>query len=417
MAWNLFTNTGSQKTGSPTLSTMPAGVIMAYAGTTAPLGFLFCDGSAVSRTGYASLYTAISGTFGIGDGSTTFNLPDLRGRTIIGLGTNASVNALALSDGVAVANRRPQHRHTPHQHTPASGGSFFTNGSAPAANVTAGGGQYQLDPNTNLKDGGSGVATDSLDSPAFLVTNYIISTTTVAPVVASTTNAYGGSIASGSSIVVTGNSTYLLTGTTALSTVTGGVTGNLLTILASGQATGVCVVLNNGTTSNALSLRDSANFGIYAGESVTFMYNGTYWVETSRNVKTVLSYAEITSNVSITAISEATANSVVSASAITFDGATPILMEFFSAYATPGGATSLYGIWKDGSTSLGYAAANISGSTTYIPWYARRRLTPTNASHTYSITAFVGSGTGTIAANVAGTGTPPPAFIQISRAI
>ena len=416
MSWNFFTNTGSLKTSTVTSATMPAGTIMAYAGATAPLGFLFCDGTAVSRTGYASLYAAISGTFGVGDGTTTFNLPDLRGRSIVGLGTNAAVNALALSDGVAVANRRPQHRHTAHTHNSGGNGNFFSAGSS--VSYTGGGGSaFNQFANVGSSDGGSGIATDSLDAPAFLVTNYIISTTTVAPVVASNVTAYGGTVASASSIAITGNSTYLLTGTTGVSTVTGGVTGNSLTILASGQATGVCVVLNNGTTANALNLRDSANFGIYAGESVTFVYNGTYWVETSRNVKTVLSYAEITSNVSITATSEATANSVVSASAITFDGATPILMEFFSAYASPGGATSLYGVWKDGSTSLGYAAANISGSTTYIPWYARRRLTPTNASHTYSIAAFVGSGTGTITANVAGTGTPPPAFIQISRAI
>jgi microcystin-dependent protein len=264
---------------------MPAGTIMGYAGTTAPLGFLFCDATAVSRVGYPQLFSAIGTTFGVGDGTTTFNLPDLRGRSIVGLGTNAAVNALALSDGVTtVANRRPQHRHTPHQHTPASGGSFFTNGSAPAANVTAGGGQYQLDPNTNLKDGGSGIATDSLDAPAYLVTNYIISTTTVAPVVASNVTAYGGSVASASSIAITGNSTYLLTGTTGVSTATGATAGNTLTLVASGQSVGSSVTLNYGVIANALSLRDGANLAIFAGESVTFVYNGTYWLETARSL-------------------------------------------------------------------------------------------------------------------------------------
>ena len=63
---------------------MPAGSVIPYAGTSAPTGFLFCDGSAVSRTTYATLFAAISTTYGSGDGSSTFNLPDLRGRVVAG---------------------------------------------------------------------------------------------------------------------------------------------------------------------------------------------------------------------------------------------------------------------------------------------------------------------------------------------
>lgn len=62
----------------------PSGALMPYAGASAPTGWLLCDGSAVSRTTYSDLFTAISTTFGAGDGSTTFNIPDLRGRTIAG---------------------------------------------------------------------------------------------------------------------------------------------------------------------------------------------------------------------------------------------------------------------------------------------------------------------------------------------
>jgi microcystin-dependent protein len=398
---------------------MPAGVIMAYAGTTAPLGFLFCDGSAVSRTGYASLYTAISGTFGIGDGSTTFNLPDLRGRTIIGLGTNASVNALALSDGVAVANRRPQHRHTPHFHTFGYNSAALANGSNQPGTSNPGTAQV-----TSTVDGGSGVSTDSLDAPAFLVTNYIISTTTVAPVVASTTNAYGGSIASGSSIVVTGNSTYLLTGTTALSTVTGGVTGNLLTILASGQATGVCVVLNNGTTSNALSLRDSANLGIYAGESVTFMYNGTYWVETTRNLKTILDYVQITSPAAISATSQATATTLITGNAVTYDGATPIYIEAFAPsidYGTNYGATSQVHAFLDGSVLCvlqlnQWAGAGSTGPHDSV-MYALRKYTPSAGSHTFSLRGHYTGNASNLNAGTGASGAQTPAFLSIKRAI
>ena len=61
-----------------------AGTIIPYGGSSAPSGFLLCDGSAVSRTTYSTLFGVIGTTFGVGDGSTTFNLPDLRGRVPAG---------------------------------------------------------------------------------------------------------------------------------------------------------------------------------------------------------------------------------------------------------------------------------------------------------------------------------------------
>ena len=62
----------------------PIGAIMPYAGTSAPSKYLICDGSAVSRTTYEALYSIIGTRYGNGDGSTTFNLPNLKGRTIVG---------------------------------------------------------------------------------------------------------------------------------------------------------------------------------------------------------------------------------------------------------------------------------------------------------------------------------------------
>lgn len=73
-----------------TLGVDPPGIISAYGGTSAPTGWLACDGAAVSRTTYAALFAAISTTWGIGDGSSTFNLPDLRGIGLRGSGTNAT---------------------------------------------------------------------------------------------------------------------------------------------------------------------------------------------------------------------------------------------------------------------------------------------------------------------------------------
>lgn len=57
---------------------VPIGTIILHAAATAPAGTLVCDGSAISRTTYADLFAAIGTTYGAGDGSTTFNLPDVR---------------------------------------------------------------------------------------------------------------------------------------------------------------------------------------------------------------------------------------------------------------------------------------------------------------------------------------------------
>ena len=66
------------------LSGIPIGGMIAYGGATAPSGWLLCYGQAISRTTYAALFAAIGTAYGIGDGTTTFNLPDLRGRVTVG---------------------------------------------------------------------------------------------------------------------------------------------------------------------------------------------------------------------------------------------------------------------------------------------------------------------------------------------
>lgn len=73
-----------------------AGCIQAYAGNTLPNGWLLCDGSAVSRTDYADLFTAIGTLYGAGDGSTTFNLPNLTDRVIWGNTTSGTVKDAGL---------------------------------------------------------------------------------------------------------------------------------------------------------------------------------------------------------------------------------------------------------------------------------------------------------------------------------
>lgn len=78
------TQAGVMGYGSP----VPVGAVLPFAGTTLPTGFLFCDGSAVSRATYAALYAVILETHGNGNGTTTFNLPDYGGRFLRGVTTD-----------------------------------------------------------------------------------------------------------------------------------------------------------------------------------------------------------------------------------------------------------------------------------------------------------------------------------------
>lgn len=79
-------------------SFLPAGMLLPFAGSSTPSGFLLCDGTAVSRTTYANLFAAISTLWGVGDGSTTFNLPNLSRRTLAGSG-GASTGTLGNTTG------------------------------------------------------------------------------------------------------------------------------------------------------------------------------------------------------------------------------------------------------------------------------------------------------------------------------
>ncbi len=77
---------------------IPTGTVLDFAGSIAPPGFIICDGAAISRTDYETLFNVIGTTFGIGDGSTTFNLPDARGRTTIGAGQGDGLTNRTLAE-------------------------------------------------------------------------------------------------------------------------------------------------------------------------------------------------------------------------------------------------------------------------------------------------------------------------------
>ncbi len=117
----------SRDLGSTALA-LPSGIINPFAGITAPDGWLLCYGQAISRTVYSDLFIALSTTYGVGDGSTTFNVPDLRGRTVAGLdnmgGTDAgrltTANTIGTTTGTETITltsaEMPSHTHTQNAH-------------------------------------------------------------------------------------------------------------------------------------------------------------------------------------------------------------------------------------------------------------------------------------------------------------
>jgi microcystin-dependent protein len=95
---------------------MPTGAIIPYAGSQAPIGFLLFNGQAVNRSTYAELFAAIGTIYGAGDGTASFNVPNLQGRFIVGLNpSDPSLSNLAGTGGEAKhtlsANEMPVHAH------------------------------------------------------------------------------------------------------------------------------------------------------------------------------------------------------------------------------------------------------------------------------------------------------------------
>ena len=82
----------------------PSGAMVMFGGASAPTGWLLCDGAAVSRATYATLFAAIGTTWGVGDGSTTFNVPDMRGRAPIGAGTGSGLTPRTLGSKLGEEN-------------------------------------------------------------------------------------------------------------------------------------------------------------------------------------------------------------------------------------------------------------------------------------------------------------------------
>jgi microcystin-dependent protein len=146
-----------------------SGDLKASARATPSTGWLLCDGSAVSRTTFAGLFGAIGTAYGAGDGSSTFNLPDYRGRALVGLGTASEVNARGDNDGMAVGNRKPQHYHVEDGSWMKTGatGTFSASDRPASANDPPRAGGFNLT---------FGDETGPVNGPAYQVSNIFIKT-------------------------------------------------------------------------------------------------------------------------------------------------------------------------------------------------------------------------------------------------
>jgi len=154
--WSVLNSAGVQKTGA-NVTPFPTGSVVAYAADSEPSGWLFCYAQAISRTTFSELFSVIGTAFGTGDGSTTFNLPDLRGRVIAGQddmgGTSAnrltgvagSVNGdtFAGTGGVEThtltSAEMPAHTHDQNASSAGSGGSPGTTSMSSSTNNGSGG--------------------------------------------------------------------------------------------------------------------------------------------------------------------------------------------------------------------------------------------------------------------------------------
>jgi hypothetical protein len=121
---------------------VPAGAVVSFAMNTAPTGYLKCDGSAVSRSTYADLFTAIGTTFGSGNGSTTFNLPELRGEFVRGWDDGRGIDS-GRAFGSAQGDQFGAHTHTYQRNIDGgsgqpggSGGSLSTLNTGSAGGIT-----------------------------------------------------------------------------------------------------------------------------------------------------------------------------------------------------------------------------------------------------------------------------------------
>ena len=165
---------------------LPVGSMLLWSTTTAPSGFLLCNGQAVNRQAFASLFAVIGTIWGIGDGSTTFNVPNTAGRVVRGVdgGLYTQGSTGGAESVILAANQLPNHAHSltdpGHQHTTVQQGPGFATVAGGFGNTCDAGGSTSINPtgitvNNSLTVGGvqqTQIPTSIVNT--FVAINYII---------------------------------------------------------------------------------------------------------------------------------------------------------------------------------------------------------------------------------------------------
>ncbi len=170
-AIQMWRRTGAAQGGAVS----PTGMITAYGAALAPPGWLICDGAAIDRIIYAALFSVIGTNFGIGDGTTTFNIPNLVSKFALGgiaPGTSGGTSSVTLSTG-----NLPAHNHgitdPQHAHTTLAAASNVTTGTDPGG-VTTGGITGSSATGITTTNTGSGTSFSIL--PPYVEVGFIIKT-------------------------------------------------------------------------------------------------------------------------------------------------------------------------------------------------------------------------------------------------
>lgn len=154
-----YDHTGNwQSLGVGAGATTPAGVVSAFAGSSVPAGYLLCDGSAISRTTYSTLFTTIGTTYGSGDGSTTFNLPNAQGVFLRGDGSQ-TISSITYTgtQGTTQGDQMQGHIHPETLPNATAGGAAANPGSYLSSNYT------NATPNSTAYSGGANTSNPASD--------------------------------------------------------------------------------------------------------------------------------------------------------------------------------------------------------------------------------------------------------------
>lgn len=159
---------------------VPVGAVLAYGSSNAPKGWLSCAGQAVSRELYADLFSVVGTTYGSGDGSTTFNVPNLLGRVIVGQGSGVGLTSRSMgATGGAETHTLTTNEMPSHSHTSNAVGTTVGLITADGSSTAITGDSSPVEPNIfaapvalSIDNTGSGGAHNNMQP--FAVLNYII---------------------------------------------------------------------------------------------------------------------------------------------------------------------------------------------------------------------------------------------------